>query len=211
MKKISISFLLGTAISYRDKEGWLTVKVQVRRNAGFILDSVHLELSMFPLILKNEMLWVFTKHSWFSHQNGRAANLVLNIFSFFIFLKDFFLSNLYTQHGARTHNPKIKSPLLYQLSQRGAPCFTWFWIDLILFDYIWIARRFTWFKRQNTWNTISWEVLLLWIFILISHLFFTKGTVLYIVLYALHFSKCNLDIFLHWNIVNFPNLGFTVA
>ena len=121
MKKISISFLLGTAISYRDKEGWLTVKVQVRRNAGFILDSVHLELSMFPLILKNEMLWVFTKHSWFSHQNGRAANLVLNIFSFFIFLKDFFLSNLYTQHGARTHNPKIKSPLLYWLSQPGTP------------------------------------------------------------------------------------------
>ena len=31
------------------------------------------------------------------------------------------LGNLYTQHGARTHNPKIKSHMLHQLNQPGAP------------------------------------------------------------------------------------------
>lgn len=29
------------------------------------------------------------------------------------------LSNLYIQHGAPTHDPEIKSCMLYQLSQRG--------------------------------------------------------------------------------------------
>ena len=28
-----------------------------------------------------------------------------------------YLNNLYTQHGAQTHNPKIKSHMLFQLSQ----------------------------------------------------------------------------------------------
>ena len=32
----------------------------------------------------------------------------------------YFLSNLYTQCGAWTHNPKIKSHKLYQLNQPGA-------------------------------------------------------------------------------------------
>ena len=32
-----------------------------------------------------------------------------------------FLSKLYAQHGARTHDPKIKSHMLYSLSQPGAP------------------------------------------------------------------------------------------
>ena len=30
-----------------------------------------------------------------------------------------FLSKLYTQHGASTHDPEIKSQMLYQLSQPG--------------------------------------------------------------------------------------------
>ena len=34
-----------------------------------------------------------------------------------ILLKKFFLSKLYVQHGAWTHNPKIKSGMLYWLSQ----------------------------------------------------------------------------------------------
>ena len=36
------------------------------------------------------------------------------------FKKILFLSNLYTQCGAQTHNPKIKSRMLHWLSQPGA-------------------------------------------------------------------------------------------
>ena len=41
----------------------------------------------------------------------------------FYFLKSFFiyLSNLYTRCGARTHGPKIKCYMLFQLSQTGVP------------------------------------------------------------------------------------------
>ena len=39
-----------------------------------------------------------------------------------LFFKDFiFLSNLYTQHGARTHNPKMKIHAVHQPSQPGTP------------------------------------------------------------------------------------------
>lgn len=38
---------------------------------------------------------------------------------FFKFLLIF--SNLYAQRGTRTHNPEIKSPLLFRISQPGAP------------------------------------------------------------------------------------------
>ena len=37
------------------------------------------------------------------------------------FLKILFLSNLYTQNGAQTHNSEIKSLVLYLLIQPGAP------------------------------------------------------------------------------------------
>ena len=37
------------------------------------------------------------------------------------FLKILFLGNFYTQHGAWTYNPDIKSSMLYQQSQLGAP------------------------------------------------------------------------------------------
>lgn len=32
-----------------------------------------------------------------------------------------YLSNLCTHHGTQTHGPEIKSPILYQLGQPGAP------------------------------------------------------------------------------------------
>ena len=39
-----------------------------------------------------------------------------------IFLKFFiYLNNLYTHHGAQTHDPVIKSCMLFLLSQPGAP------------------------------------------------------------------------------------------
>ena len=39
----------------------------------------------------------------------------------FSFQKILFLSNLYTQRGAQTHNPKIKHHMLHQLSRPGVP------------------------------------------------------------------------------------------
>ena len=39
----------------------------------------------------------------------------------FLFFNFIYLSNLYTQHGARTHDPEIKSHIFFQLSQPGAP------------------------------------------------------------------------------------------
>ncbi|CAD7686784.1 unnamed protein product [Nyctereutes procyonoides] len=45
-------------------------------------------------------------------------------------LKIVFLSNLYIQHKARTHNPEIKSCMLYQMNQPGAPHYIHFMIIL---------------------------------------------------------------------------------
>ena len=38
-----------------------------------------------------------------------------------ILFLNLFVSDLYTQHGAQIHNPKIKSRMLYWLSQPGPP------------------------------------------------------------------------------------------
>ena len=38
-----------------------------------------------------------------------------------VFFKILFLSNLYTQHGARTHNPEINSLMCHWLSQPSSP------------------------------------------------------------------------------------------
>ena len=40
-------------------------------------------------------------------------------FLFFFFFKNSFPSNLHTEHGARTHNPEIKSRTLHEPSQRA--------------------------------------------------------------------------------------------
>ena len=41
------------------------------------------------------------------------------------FFKIFFLSNLYTQRGAQSHNPETTSRTLYRLSPSGAPIQPW--------------------------------------------------------------------------------------
>jgi len=52
--------------------------------------------------------------------NGHVSSFA-NCGFFFFSLKILFLSHLYTQHGARTHDPEIKSrTLLHQLSQPDA-------------------------------------------------------------------------------------------
>ena len=51
--------------------------------------------------------------------NNSAQNYVIIKFWLqkLVLFKILFLSNLYTQRGAWTHDPKIKSCMLYQLSQ----------------------------------------------------------------------------------------------
>ena len=55
---------------------------------------------------------------------------MLNRLSHLGALKEFILSNLYTQRGAQTHNPEIQSPILRQLRQPGAP------VSVYLYVYI---------------------------------------------------------------------------
>ena len=40
----------------------------------------------------------------------------------FFFSRFYFLSNLYTQREAQTHNPEIKSRMLWRMSQPDSPC-----------------------------------------------------------------------------------------
>ena len=56
---------------------------------------------------------------------GRENLRKENSSNLFIFLLILFLSDFYIQHAARTYNLKIKSHMLYQLGQPGAPqgCF----------------------------------------------------------------------------------------
>ena len=69
---------------------------------------------------------------------------------FFFLFKVFciYLSNLYTQCGAQTQDPEIKSYMLFQLSQLGTPCMRYFyvncichegWLDFHLFINIWTS------------------------------------------------------------------------
>ena len=51
----------------------------------------------------------------------RSTNKVFFVSKIFIYL--FFLSRRHTPHGARTHDLKINSHMLHQLSQPGAPLF----------------------------------------------------------------------------------------
>lgn len=48
----------------------------------------------------------------------------------YVFIKLLFLNYLYTQRGARTHNPEIKSRTLHQMSQPGVPSFKVFMIKV---------------------------------------------------------------------------------
>jgi len=54
-----------------------------------------------------------------------SKNLNKSILLFF-FLSFIYLSNLYTQCRTGYHDPEIKSRILFQLSQPGAPPFSFF-------------------------------------------------------------------------------------
>ena len=66
---------------------------------------------------------IFVLQQMESHfENHKEPNVTISIIVTGFFLKIFlFVSNLYTQCGAWTHNPKTKSPTLHRLSQPGAP------------------------------------------------------------------------------------------
>ena len=74
---------------------------------SFLLDCIFCEafyLGSFQLHLDQRWHW----------------NILFIFLLFYFIFKDqnnFFFSNLYTQRGARTHNPEIKSRMLYRLSQ----------------------------------------------------------------------------------------------
>ena len=56
----------------------------------------------------------FTDHEIMTRAEvGRSTDWATQVPQFF------FLSNLYTQHGAWTHNPEIESNMFYWLSQAG--------------------------------------------------------------------------------------------
>ena len=48
-------------------------------------------------------------------------NYLVHARNLIYFLEIVFLSNLYTKHGTQTHDPEIKSHMLYWMSQSGAP------------------------------------------------------------------------------------------
>ena len=50
-----------------------------------------------------------------------SSKMLMIILTWLFSLVGFLKNNLCTQHGARTHNPEIKTQMLYQLSQSGAP------------------------------------------------------------------------------------------
>ena len=49
------------------------------------------------------------------------------------------LSNLYTHHGAQTHNPKIKSCMFFRISHPGTPGSAYSWVPLIPFELSFMA------------------------------------------------------------------------
>lgn len=118
-------------------EYWLLSNVfSVSRKGlcGFLLESVNLVNCMDrfsntkPSLNYFEIMVVgfFLIHRWirfacilFRTFPSMFINSVL--FLYFCILSILFLSNLYSQHGAWTHNPDIKSCTLHQLSQPGAP------------------------------------------------------------------------------------------
>ena len=53
-------------------------------------------------------------------------------FFFFLIFKILFLSNLYTQYRAQTHNPEIESCTLHQLIEPGTPHYSCFKVWLVI-------------------------------------------------------------------------------
>lgn len=45
-------------------------KISQTKTLGFILYDVCVQLTTFVLVLKNEGMWVFSKHPWFWNQNA---------------------------------------------------------------------------------------------------------------------------------------------
>ena len=54
-------------------------------------------------------------------QMARSCKAKTYFLVFNFFFKILFLSNFYTQPGALSYNPKIKSHMLYQMGQPGTP------------------------------------------------------------------------------------------
>ena len=75
---------------------------------------------LFPL-RGNEIECANTQHTIGVPETVPSFCLTLPCSCFVLFFKILFLSHLYPQRGARTHNPEIKSRMLFRLSQPGTP------------------------------------------------------------------------------------------
>ena len=99
------------------------------------------------------------------YQDTNFFVLFLRRCFFFFFLK-FIFRNLYTQHGAWTHSPEIKSRMLLQVSQARHPrrcrflnryicIYMFMFINICIFIYvyiyIYIFLMFIFFLRERAW------------------------------------------------------------
>ena len=88
--------------------------------------------------------------------NLKAYFCVGGFFKIFLKISYFlkiYLSNLYTQHGAQTHNPEMKTCTLHRLSQPGRPCVAGLFNPNATLQLIYIRFHFILF---SLWNPI-WE------------------------------------------------------
>ena len=69
------------------------------------------------------------------------------LFKFHLFI---FLSNLYTQREAQTHNPEIRSHMLHQLSQPGAPLLLFLKWEIIKIKTSMLLVAYLLHKGRNT-------------------------------------------------------------
>ena len=64
-------------------------------------------------------------------------NILFTFESLFIY----FFSNICPQHAAQTRDPNVKSRMLFQLSQRGAPATKFFTCKHNIPDFIWHLKK----------------------------------------------------------------------
>ena len=77
----------------------------------------HLFRSLSSLFSGNCGCW----WEWVVYVRLDGSLVTFKIERFWVFFKILFLSNLYTQCGAWSYNPKTKSCMLFRLNQPGAP------------------------------------------------------------------------------------------
>ena len=105
-----LGYLSGYVKSILEKRCWCAARVKAEVQSGVKLTVTILSLALFPACC-----WRTYNHCQASPESVYFRE------SFFFFFKILFLSNLYTQCGAQSHNRKIKSHILHTEPARH-PC-----------------------------------------------------------------------------------------